>query len=301
MKTVGKIYSIFIYLCLYAPIVIMVLYSFNAVRSTSALSFDYASSKYEFGHWYAEAFQNEYALNALRNSLILALLSAIAATLLGTLAAYGLHHLKMRRIRSAITTVTNIPMMNPDIVTGISMMLLFATVFAIIRIGETGFATLLIAHITFNLPYVILSIMPRLRQMDKNLPEAALDLGCTPVKSFFLVQLPFLFPAILSGFIMAFTLSLDDYVISLFLSGPKFETLPVFIFGLARKSVPPTIYALSTLFLIMVLGLLVFSNIMQARMDRSLTRYTQVIMNPSGMPLTKKLTTYRGLTIRPAW
>ncbi|MBP5295460.1 MAG: ABC transporter permease [Lachnospiraceae bacterium] len=268
MKTVGKIYSIFIYLCLYAPIVIMVLYSFNAVRSTSALSFDYASSKYEFGHWYAEAFQNEYALNALRNSLILALLSAIAATLLGTLAAYGLHHLKMRRIRSAITTVTNIPMMNPDIVTGISMMLLFATVFAIIRIGETGFATLLIAHITFNLPYVILSIMPRLRQMDKNLPEAALDLGCTPVKSFFLVQLPFLFPAILSGFIMAFTLSLDDYVISLFLSGPKFETLPVFIFGLARKSVPPTIYALSTLFLIMVLGLLIISNIVQARMEK---------------------------------
>ena len=269
MKIAGRIYSALVYFFLYAPLAVMVLYSFNAKRSTSTLSFDYASEKYTFGHWYAEIFSGGGALIPLRNSLALALCCAVISTILGTLAAYGLYQLRIRWLRKAISNVTNIPMMNPDIVTGISMMLLFATAFSVVRFGKTGFITLLIAHITFSLPYVILSITPRLKQMDKNLPEAALDLGCTPLQSFFKVQLPFLAPAILSGFIMGFTLSLDDYVISLFTTGASFETLPLYIFNMARRSVPPSIYAISTLFLILVLALLILSNVVQSKSSKN--------------------------------
>ncbi len=268
MKTLGKIYAGIMYALLYAPLVVMVLYSFNALKSTSKLSFDYAGGKYSFGYWYKEVFESGGALVPLRNSLILALLTAIIATLLGTLAAYALFKLRLRWVKSTIKSVTNIPMMNPDIVTGISMMLLFATAFGVLGAGQTGFLTLLISHVTFSLPYVILSIVPRLRQMDKNLPEAAMDLGCTRVQAFFKVQLPFLSPAILSGMVMAFTLSLDDYVVSLFTTGASFETLPLYIFNMARRSVPPSIYAVSTLFLILVLGLLILSNVMQNRMEK---------------------------------
>ena len=268
MKTFGKIYAGLMYTLLYAPLVVMVLYSFNALRSTSKLSFDYAGGKYGFGYWYKEIFAGGGALVPLRNSLILALLTAVIATLLGTLAAYALYNLRLRWVKSAIRSVTNIPMMNPDIVTGISMMLLFATAFAVLGVGNTGFVTILISHVTFSLPYVILSIMPRLRQMDKKLPEAAMDLGCTQAQAFFKVELPFLAPAVLSGMVMAFTLSLDDYVVSLFTTGASFETLPLYIFNMARRSVPPSIYAISTLFLILVLGLLILSNVMQNRMDK---------------------------------
>ena len=268
MKTVGKIYAGVMYALLYAPLFVMVLYSFNALKSTSKLSFDYVDGKYGFGYWYKEVFAGGGALIPLRNSLILALLTAVVATLLGTLAAYALFKLRVKYLKAAIRSVTNIPMMNPDIVTGISMMLLFATAFAVVGVGNTGFMTLLISHVTFSLPYVILSIMPRLHQMDKNLPEAAMDLSCTPAQAFFKVQLPFLAPAILSGAMMAFTLSLDDYVVSLFTTGASFETLPLYIFNMARRSVPPSIYAVSTLFLILVLGLLILSNVMQNRMDK---------------------------------
>lgn len=266
-KAIKRIYTVLILLALYAPIIVMVVYSFNAEKNVSTMSFAYTSER-PFGYWYAEVFKNEAALIALRNSVVLALLSGFISTVLGTVAAYGLFHLHRRRLRAVITNVTNMPMMNPDIVTGISMMLLFATAFAIAGAGQTGFVTLLIAHITFNLPYVILSISPRLHQMDRNLPEAALDLGCTPLQSFFKVELPFLFPAILSGFIMAITLSLDDYVISLFTSGSSFETLPLFIFNLARKSIKPSIYALSTLFLLIVLALLITSNVIQRKTEQ---------------------------------
>ncbi len=272
MKKLGNIYAGLMYVLLYAPLVVMVLYSFNAKRSTSTLSFDFASGK-PFGYWYREVFEGGGALIPLRNSLILALLTAVISTILGTLAAYALYHLRLKFLKKAIVSVTNIPMMNPDIVTGLSMMLLFATTFGIIRSGKTGFVTLLISHVTFCLPYVILSITPRLRQMDRNLPEAAMDLGCTPVQSFFKVQLPFLSPAVLSGLVMAFTLSLDDYVVSLFTSGPSFETLPLYVFGMARRSVPPSIYAISTLFLLLVLGLLVLSNVTQSKMEKKISNH----------------------------
>ncbi|MBQ7152715.1 MAG: ABC transporter permease [Clostridia bacterium] len=275
MKKLGRFYAGLMYLLLYAPILVMVLYSFNAKKSTSTLSFSYGAEKYTFGHWYREVFASGGALIPLRNSLILALLTAFISMVMGTLAAYALYKLRLKYVKRVITSVTNIPMMNPDIVTGLSMMLLFATTFYVMGAGGTGFATLLIAHVTFCLPYVILSIMPRLRQMDKNLPEAAMDLGCTPIQSFFMVQLPFLAPAVLSGFVMAFTLSLDDYVVSLFTSGPSFETLPIYVYNMARRSVPPSIYAISTLFLVLVLGLLILSNTMQSRLEKKISSHSE--------------------------
>lgn len=269
IKKTGAVYTVIIFILLYLPILIMVLYSFTAGNSTAVFSADYAG-KNPFGYWYREMFQNENAMNALVHSLVLAVLSSLCATIIGTAAALGLRKLSRRWVRNAITTVTNIPMMNPDIVTGLSMMLLFAGVFAIMGSGSSGFFTILIAHITFNLPYVILSITPKLRQMDKNLPEAALDLGCTPIQSFFKVELPYIFPSVLSGAITAFTLSLDDYVISLFTAG-TYETLPVFIYSLAKKGVKPSIYALSTFMLVGVLIMLILSNVMQARAEKRRT------------------------------
>ena len=159
-------------------------------------------------------------------------------------------------------TVTNIPMMNPDIVTGISMMLLF--VFVCTRLGlsaSLSFTTVLIAHVTFNLPYVILSVTPKIRQMDQHLTEAAMDLGCTPFQAFWKVELPLIMPGVISGLIMAFTLSLDDFVISYFTTGNGFETLPIRIYSMTKKRVTPDMYALSTLIFIAVLVLLLLSNL----------------------------------------
>lgn len=267
MKTLGKMYTGLIFVLLYLPILVMIFFSFNATKSTAILSFDYSAGK-PFGYWYSEFFKSDAAMSALKNSLVLAVLSALISTVIGTLAAIGIHKLRNRYVKNVISGVTNIPMMNPDIVTGISLMLLFVGTFGILKVGKMGFATILIAHITFNLPYVILSIMPKLTQMDKHLPEAAMDLGCTPVQSFFKVELPFLFPSILSGVLMAFTLSLDDYVISLF-TGGSYQTLPIYIFSQARKSVSPSIYALSTFFLVCVLVLLIAMNVLQSRMDHA--------------------------------
>ena len=165
-------------------------------------------------------------------------------------------------------SVTNIPMMNPDIVTGISMMLLFVFFGRMLALRNSlSFITLLIAHITFNLPYVILSVLPKLRQTDSHLSEAALDLGCTPVKAFFKVVLPSISSGILTGFIMAFTLSLDDFVISYFTTGPEFQTLPLLIYSMTKRRVTPDMYALSTLMFVSVLVLLILFNIAQSRAD----------------------------------
>jgi spermidine/putrescine transport system permease protein len=159
-------------------------------------------------------------------------------------------------------TVTNIPMMNPDIVTGVSMMLLFVLVGTIINNKNSlGFSTILIAHITFQLPYVILSVLPKIKQMDKHLPEAAMDLGCTPIQSFFKVELPAILPGVITGLIMAFTLSMDDFVISYFVSGASYQTLPIRIFSMTKKRVTPDMYALSTLIFVSVLILLLLINL----------------------------------------
>ena len=225
MKIISKLYIGLIIFFLYAPLAVMVVFSFNSSNSTSVL--DGFSL-----HWYSELFKNSAVLNALGNTLILAFLSAIIATILGTSAAVGIFSYRKRWKKSVMMSVTNIPMMNPDIVTGISMMLLFVFFGRFLALRSSlSFLTLLIAHITFNLPYVILSVMPKLNQLDSHLSEAALDLGCTPTKSFFKVILPSISSGIITGFIMAFTLSLDDFFISYFTTGPEFQTLPLLIFN----------------------------------------------------------------------
>ena len=256
MKATSRVYIALCFAVLYAPIAVLMLFSFNSTASTGVFS--------GFSlRWYKELFQNADILSALRNTLVLAVSSALISTVIATGAAVGLARMRSAKMRGAIISLTNIPMMNPDIVTGISMMLLFVFVGTIL--GTSGdklnFWTLLIAHVTFCLPYVYLSITPRLRQMDKHLPEAAQDLGCTPLQSFFKVELPFIMPGIISGMIMAFTLSLDDFVISYFTtSESEFTTLPILIYSMTKKEVKPVVYALSTLIIVTIISLLLLSN-----------------------------------------
>lgn len=259
MKSISKIYTFLILFFLYAPILILVFYSFNSSNSTGV--FTGFSLK-----WYRELFSNKSALQALWHTSVLAVSSSLITTVIGTAAAVGINKMKNRYIKGAVKSVTNIPMMNPDIVTGISLMLLFVFVGRALGFSNNlSFWTLLAAHITFSLPYVILNVLPRLRQMDKFLPEAALDLGCTPLQSFFKVELPSIMPGVLSGLIMAFTLSIDDFVISHF-TGENFQTLPILIYSMTKKKVTPDMYALSTLIFVTILALLILSNIPKKKM-----------------------------------
>lgn len=254
MSRLEKVYLFLIYLVLYIPILMLVLFSFNSSGNTGAFT---GFSLY----WYKELFSSPATFTALKNTLVLALSAAFISTLIGTAAAVGIGKMKSRIARGAVLSVTNVPMMSPDIVTGISMMLLFVFVGSVIKAEETlGFWTILIAHITFCLPYVILSVRPRVLQLNKSLTEAAMDLGCTPLKSFFKIELPSIMPGIASGFVMAFTLSLDDFVISYFTTGTDFQTLPLLIYSMTKKEVTPDIYALSTLMIAAVLILLILSN-----------------------------------------
>ena len=262
----GNLYTFLVFLFLYMPIAVLILYSFNSSNSTS--NFEGFSLK-----WYKELFSDSATLDALKNTLLLAILSALIATVIGTMAAYGINKWQNKHIKATTMSVTKIPMMIPEIVVGISMMLLFVFVGLMVG-GKTslGFGTVLIAHITFNLPYVILSVMPKFKQMDKSLPEAALDLGCTPVQSFFKVELPQIMPGIISGLIMAFTLSLDDFIISYFTIGSGFETLPIRIYSMTKKRVTPDMYALSTLIFASILILLLISNMVSNKNKRKLSK-----------------------------
>ncbi len=261
VSPLSKLYLIVVFLVMYAPILVLIFFSFNAGSSTS--TFEGFSLR-----WYGALFQNEYVMQSLYNTLILASLSAVISTVLGTAAAVGISKYK-RWQRSAINTVTNIPMMNPDIVTGVSMLLLFVFAGAILNIESVlGFWTLLIAHITFNLPYVILSVQPVLSKVDVHLSEAAQDLGCPPVKAFFKVVLPSISSGIVTGFMMAFTLSVDDFVISFFTAGPSFTTLPLYIYSMTKKPVKPDINALSTIMFVVVLALLVLINVHEGRNEK---------------------------------
>ena len=254
MKFLSKCYIGLIFFLLYIPIVVLIVFSFN--ESGSLAEFSGFSLV-----WYEELFHDDEAFSALRNSLILAISSSLIATALGTFGALGLHRMKSRYIKQPIMTVTNIPMMNPDIVTGVSMMLLFVAVAGFLGTRELfGFGTLLIAHITFNIPYVILSVMPRFKQLDRSLSEAAQDLGCTPSRAFFMVELPEIIPGILSGLMMSFTLSLDDFVISHFVSSPNFQTLPLYVYNQTAHNVKFSMYALSALIVAVVLTILLVVN-----------------------------------------
>lgn len=261
MKILSKIYMALVILFLYAPIAVMIVFSFNSGSSVwvfEGFSLD----------WYGELVFNGEMLDALKHTLLIAVLSATISTVLGTAAAVGITSLKSKLAKSAIMSVTNIPMMNADIVTGVSLMLLFIFCGKLFGLTESlGFFTVLIAHITFNLPYVILSVLPKLRQTDPALAQAAMDLGCTPVKAFFKVVLPSISSGIFTGFIMAFTLSLDDFVISYFTCG-HYQTLPIVIYNMTKRTVTPDTYALSTLIFITVFALMLLYNITLSRSEK---------------------------------
>lgn len=256
-KYASRIYLCIIFAILYIPILTLMLFSFNSSESTANLT------GFSF-EWYIKLFSDESAFVALRNTLILAICSSILSTVIGTAAAEGIYRMRSKWFKSVVTSVTNIPMMNPDIVTGVSFMLFFASVVGIFSIADydsIGFAAMLIAHTTFCLPYVILSVLPRINEFGESLSEAALDLGCTPVQAFFKVKLPNIMPGVISGAVMAFTLSLDDFVISYFVSPSNFQTLPLLIYSMTKKTVKPDMYALSTIIIITVFTLLIISNI----------------------------------------
>lgn len=253
------LYIILIMIFFYAPIAVMILYSFNSSKSRS----HFASFS---PRWYKELIHNDAIMSALMVTLVVAVVSAVCATIIGTLAAIGIQSMK-RRTQSAIMNFTYVPIVSPEIVMGVSLMLLFALLGM-----KSGMVTLVLAHITFNLPYVILSVMPKLRQMDKHLFDAAMDLGCTPAMAFVKVMLPEIMPGIVTGFLMALTFSLDDFNVSYFVSGDKFQTLPILIYSMVRRRVSPEINALSTIIFVVVLAVLVIVNVNDARREKQAKR-----------------------------
>ena len=262
MKHFNRTVTVLVFIFLYIPMIVLAVASFNTGT-------DIASFKGFTLRQYANLFRDGTLLTLLRNSVIIALLATLISTVVGTMAAVGIHSMK-GRLRSAVMTMTNIPMTNPDIVTGVSLSLLFVFV-GTQMLGQRNsltFWTLLIAHITFNLPYVILNVMPKLKQTDSSLRDAAMDLGCTPLQAFFKVTLHEIAPGIVSGAIMAFTMSLDDFVISYFVSGLDFVTLPVEIYSYTKKPLHPKIYALFTLLFLLILVLMVTMNLIQLRGDK---------------------------------
>lgn len=262
MRKTGKIYTAIIFVIMYLPLLVMVFFSFNEGNSTA--NFTGFSLK-----WYQELIEDEAAMGALRNTLLLALLNSVITTVLGTMAAVGIFGMKNKWFKTGILSVTNIPMMNPEIVTGVSLMLLFAFVGRLTASPESlGFGTMLIAHVTFSLPYVVLNVLPKLQQTDPHLAEAAQDLGSTPVHAFFKVVLPSISSGILSGALMAFTLSIDDFVISHYVSG-GFTTLPLLIYNMTKKRVTPEMYAVCTCIFVSVLILLLIMNISQIKQTKN--------------------------------
>lgn len=256
MKSLAKIYSTVIFAFLYLPIFILVIFSFN--ESKSRVSWTGFTLK-----WYIKLFNDSEILKALFNTFFIAVISAIFATILGSLAAIGIKSMK-KFPRKFLMTVTDLPIVNPEIVTGVSLMLLFVFSFTTLKLLKPGITTLILSHTTFCTPYVILSVLPKLNQLNPHLYEAAQDLGCPPVRAFFKVVLPDIMPGIITGMVMAFTLSLDDFVISYFTSGTT-QTLPIAIYSMTRKMVSPEINALSTILFLVILVLLVLLNVRQNR------------------------------------
>ena len=258
MKKFNRVFTIIILVILYVPMLLLVLASFEKGRTLGVFS------GFTFSN-YTGLFKDSTLFPLLKNSIILAVISSLVATVLGTLTALGIEAMG-KKMKRAVIMVTNIPMTNPEIVTGVSLALLFVSFGALMKINNVlGFWTLLIAHVTFNLPYVILSVMPKLKQMDPNLREAALDLGCTPVQAFFKVTIHELMPGIISGALLAFTMSLDDFVITHYVTGSSFTTLPEHIYSATKKPLNPKIYALFTLLFIFILIAMIIMNVFQAR------------------------------------
>ena len=272
----GRLFMGLVFLFLYAPIFVLIVFSFNNSKSRTVWNGFTLN-------WYVELFRDSQIMNSLYTTLLVALLSAVIATIAGTFASIGFYNMK-RRWRDPLMTVNNIPMMNADIVTGVSLCLFFVAAFAgwngFVKWMETtyrltaprlslGFGTLLIAHISFNIPYVILSVMPKLRQMDKNLIDAAQDLGCTWMQAFWKVVVPEIKPGIINGMLIAFTMSVDDFVISYFTAGAKTSTLAMTIYGMAKRRISPKMNAVSTLLFVSVLLLLIIVNVREARQEKA--------------------------------
>ena len=275
----GRIFMGLAFLFLYAPIFVLIVFSFNNSKSRTVWNGFTLN-------WYVELFRDSQIMNSLYTTLLVALLSAVIATIAGTFASIGFYNMK-RRWREPLMTVNNIPMMNADIVTGVSLCLFFVAAFAgwngFVTWMETtyrltaprlalGFGTLLIAHISFNIPYVILSVMPKLRQMDKNLIDAAQDLGCTWMQAFWKVVVPEIKPGIINGMLIAFTMSVDDFVISYFTAGAKTSTLAMTIYGMAKRRISPKMNAVSTLLFVTVLILLIIVNVRQAHQEKAMAK-----------------------------
>jgi spermidine/putrescine transport system permease protein len=274
-----RLFTVFVFLFLYAPIAVLIVFSFNASNSRRV----FTGFSLE---WYAEFFQDTRILSALQTTLTLSVLAALIATIAGTAAAIGFSGMK-KRPRTIFMSVNNIPLTNADIITGVSMMLLFVFTINFFNgsLGEVlgvkwrmGFFTLLIAHITFNIPYVILSVMPKLRQLDPNIYEAAQDLGATGFYAFRKVILPEIMPGIVNGAIIAFTMSIDDFVISYFTKGSGITTLAVEIYNMTKKPVTPEINALSTLLFFSVLTMLIIINVRQARQEKAAARRAALLI-----------------------
>ena len=272
----NRLFMVLVFVFLYAPIVLLIIFSFNAGKSNVV----WQGFSLE---WYGKLLNNRLIMQSVYTTLLVSLLATVIATMAGTFAAIGFYAIR-RKVREPLMTVNNIPMMNADIVTGVSLCLLFVAFFngwgsfaswfnslGLFRLPTRltmGFGTLLIAHITFNIPYVILSVGPKLRQMDKNLVDAAMDLGCTWMQAFWKVILPEIKPGIVSGALTAFTMSIDDFVISYFTAGSSASTLAMTIYGMTKKRVSPEINAISTLLFVTVLVLLAIINIREARQER---------------------------------
>ena len=251
LRLMQRAYVILFFCFMYLPIAYMIVFSFN--QSKGYALFTGFTLK-----WYTSLLHNSAILSALRVSLEVALISAVIATVLGTAASLGIASMS-RKSRLVITNITYIPVVNPEIITGISLMLLF--VFTGNMLGfSLGFGTLLVAHITFNIPYVVLAVLPKLRQLNPNLGEAAMDLGATPWQAFWKVLMPELRPGILNGLLIAFTLSIDDFVISYFTAGSEVSTLAMQIYAMTRKRISPEVNALSTILFVVVLSLLLIVN-----------------------------------------
>lgn len=253
---IKRFYLILIFIFLYTPIVTLMVFSFNDSKSMGKWSGFTL-------RWYTQLFQNARIMEALKYTIIIAVISSIVATIIGTFAAIGIHRMKGVP-KKTLLNINNLPVLNPDIVTGISIMSLFIFIFPLLnKIGinaQFGFTTMLLAHITFNIPYVVLSVLPKLRQLPSNITEAALDLGATPGYAMRKIILPQIKPGIVAGLLMAFTMSIDDFVISFFTTGPGVTNLSIEIYSMARKGINPSINALSTLMFITVLILLLIVN-----------------------------------------
>ena len=258
-RWLSSLYVWLVMLFLYAPIAVLIVFSFNDSKSRNTWTGFTL-------RWYEELFHDRVIIQSFVVMLVVAIASSVVATLLGTLAAIGLNKMN-KKLKSVVMTFTYLPMINPEIITGVALMLLF-----IYLKMEFGMQTLIISHITFNVPYVILNVLPKLRQMDQYTYDAALDLGCNPFTAFTKVVIPEIMPGIVSGFLMALTYSMDDFVISYFVSGASIQTLPVAIYSMTRRRVSPKINALSTIMFAVVLLVLLVYNILSSRKAKAANR-----------------------------